>query len=79
MDRPFRTPGGQGTGIVAAVLAVGLGLLFLPGMPAALVWPYEWVVIALWWVAGILFLLRVPSVGGGADAEQRLLQARRGA
>lgn len=73
MERPFRTPGGQATGVVAAVLAIGMGVLFMPGMPAALIWPYEWVLLAVWWAVGLVFLLRVPSVAPGPDAETRLL------
>ncbi|SOD97623.1 APC family permease [Blastococcus haudaquaticus] len=76
MDRPFRAPGGQTTGVLAAVLAIGLGVLFLPGMPAALIWPYEWLVLAAWWALGLFFLLRLPSVGPGPDAEARILAAR---
>jgi basic amino acid/polyamine antiporter, APA family len=78
MERPFRAPGGTGTGVVAVVLAVGLGVLFLPGMPAALVWPYEWVLLAVWWALGLAFLRRVPSVPPGPDAETRVLAAVRG-
>lgn len=76
MARPFQAPGGQATGVVAAALALGLGVLFLPGMPAALIWPYEWVLLALWWALGLVFVLRLPSVGPGPDAEQRVLAAR---
>ncbi|RFU21694.1 APC family permease [Geodermatophilus marinus] len=76
MERPFRAPGGAATGVVAGLLALGLGTLYLPGMPAALVWPYEWVVVAAWWLLGLVFVLRVPSVDPGPDAEQRVLTAR---
>jgi basic amino acid/polyamine antiporter, APA family len=76
MSRPFRAPGGQATGVLAAALAIGLGVLFLPGMPAALIWPYEWLILAAWWGLGLLFLLRLPSVGPGPDAEARILAAR---
>jgi basic amino acid/polyamine antiporter, APA family len=76
MSRPFRAPGGEVTGVLAAVLAIGLGVLFLPGMPAALVWPSEWLILAAWWALGLLFLLRLPSVGPGPDAEARVLAAR---
>jgi APA family basic amino acid/polyamine antiporter len=75
MDRPFRAPGGVATGVAAAALSLGLGVLYLPGMPAALVWPYEWVVVGLWWLAGVLFLSRIPKVGPGPLAEEQL-QAR---
>lgn len=76
MDRPFRAPGGRATGVLAAVLALGLGAMFLPGMPAALVWPYEWLILVAWWVLGLVFLLRLPSVGPGPDGEARILAAR---
>lgn len=72
MERPFRTPGGTVTGVVAAVLALGLAVLFLPGMPASLVWPYEWVLLGLWWVAGLIFMARIPAVAAGPDAEARI-------
>ena len=75
MERPFRAPGGRATGIVAGVLSLGLGALFLPGMPAALVWPYEWVIVGLWWLLGVVFLARFPSVRPGPDAEERILAA----
>jgi APA family basic amino acid/polyamine antiporter len=80
MPRPFRAPGGTVTGVVAAGLALGLGVLFLPGMPAALVWPYEWIVLGAWWLLGAIFLVRLPAVGPGADAEDRIVTAlgRRG-
>ncbi|MQA04680.1 MAG: amino acid permease [Streptosporangiales bacterium] len=76
MPRPFRLRGGKPVGVVAALLAVGLGVLYMPGMPAALVWPYEWIIVGVWWVLGIVFVLRVPSVRGGPDAEERLLASR---
>lgn len=72
MDRPFRTPGGTPTGVTAAILAVALGVLYLPGMPAALAWPYEWVILIGWAVAGAALILRIPRVGPGPDAHDRL-------
>lgn len=75
MTRPFRAPGGTATGVVAAALALGLGVLFLPGMPAALVWPYEWVVLGAWWLLGAVFLAQLPAVGPGPNAEARILAA----
>ncbi len=80
MERPFRTPGGKATGVVAAVLATGLGVLFLPGMPAALVWPYEWAIFGGWAVVGAYLITRIPHVGSGPGAHDRMLEvaARRG-
>ena len=45
MERPFRLRAGQPLGALAAVLSLGLAVLFLPGMPAALIWPAEWVIL----------------------------------
>ncbi len=77
MDRPFRTPGGQTTGAVAVVLALGLAVLYLPGMPAALAWPYEWVIVGGWVVAGLVLGSRVPETGYGPQAHDRLVAATR--
>ncbi|GAB3485419.1 APC family permease [Nocardiopsis coralliicola] len=74
MERPFRVPAGGFVGATALVLSVGLGLLYLPGLPAALA-PPEWVMVGAWWAFGALFLLRLPKVRPGAGAEQRLIAA----
>ncbi len=80
MERPFRTPGGSATGVIAVVLASGLGVLFLPGMPAALVWPYEWIIFGGWAVAGAYLITRIPHVGPGAGSHDRMVEvaAKRG-
>ncbi len=77
MERPFRVSGGRGVGLLAAVLTLGLGVLFLPGMPAALIWPYEWLILGAWWLAGLVLVLRLPSIGAGPDAEHELVAATR--
>ncbi|ANH37907.1 putative amino acid permease YhdG [Nocardioides dokdonensis FR1436] len=77
MERPFRVSGGSGVGVAAAVLTFGLGILFMPGMPAALVWPYEWLILIVWWGAGAVLMLRLPRVGPGPDAERQLVEAVR--
>lgn len=78
MERPFRVSGGRVVGSLAAVLSLGLAVLFLPGMPAALIWPYEWVILGAWWLVGILLLLRLPRIGAGRDAEEELIAATHG-
>ncbi|MGB3827341.1 MAG: APC family permease [Ornithinimicrobium sp.] len=80
MERPFRTPGGVGTGIVAVVLATAVGVLFLPGMPAALIWPYEWIIFGGWGVAGAYLITRIPHVGPGPDSHDEMIRvaAQRG-
>jgi len=71
MDRPFRLSGGMVVGPAAALLSLGLGVLYLPGMPAALGMA-EWVIIAGWWALGVVFFVKVPHVGHGPDALQRI-------
>lgn len=77
MPRPFRVGPARTIGALAIVLSLGLGVLFLPGMPAALVWPYEWVIVGLWWAAGVALMLRLPRVPAGPQAEEHLLSTRR--
>ena len=66
--------------MVAVVLASGFAVLFLPGMPAALVWPYEWVIFGGWAVAGAVLITRVAHVGPGPRSHDRMAEAaaRRG-
>lgn len=75
MTRPFRVPAGSAVGALALVLSLGLGVLYLPGMPAALVWPSEWIIVGAWWLVGAVFLWRLPRVAPGGDAEKRLIAA----
>ncbi|MEE2042399.1 APC family permease, partial [Nocardiopsis tropica] len=75
MERPFTVPAGVPVGVTALVLSLGLFLLYLPGMPAALGWPHEWLMVALWWAAGAALLWRLPRIAPGADAERRLVEA----
>ncbi len=63
MPRPFRVAKGTLSGVAALVLSILLLLLYLPGSPAALAWPYEWL-ICLGWVAlgaGFFVWARVSS------------------
>lgn len=73
MERPFRVSSGKAVGGSAAVLSLGLAVLFLPGMPSALIWPYEWIIVGLWWTLGIVLLLRLPKVEPGPHAERELV------
>jgi amino acid transporter len=57
MPRPYRIKKGVTVGVIAAVLSFGMILLYLPGAPAALVWPYEWAIVICWSVLGIMLLL----------------------
>lgn len=79
MERPFRIGGrhhgGTAIGILSVALCSGLAILYIPGMPAGLgVAPY--VIFALWWVLGLIFMFRIPrGIQPGADAEHRLVAA----
>ncbi|WP_336344379.1 APC family permease [Halalkalicoccus ordinarius] len=53
MERPFRVPAGYATGAIALVLSALFVLLYLPGGPSALLWPYEWLMVLLWSLLGI--------------------------
>lgn len=78
MERPFRVRSGKAVGVAAAVLSLGLAVLFLPGMPSALIWPYEWIIVGLWWALGVVLLLRLPRVEPGPQAERELVAATHG-
>lgn len=79
MERPMRVGKGDKLGVVVGVGAVlstaGLLVLYLPGMPAFLdLGP--WLLFTAWWVAGIIFALRIPyGIKAGPDTEALLLAA----
>jgi hypothetical protein len=77
MERPFRIGGhghgGTAIGVLSVVLCLALISLYLPGMPAFLSAP-AWTIFGLWWLLGLVFLLRIPTgIRPGADAEHRLV------
>ena len=60
MPRPYsaarwRLAGGGSLLLSAVMLAA-----YLPGSPASLSWPYEWVIVGGWAVLGLLFYLSSP-------------------
>ena len=55
MPRPFRVAQGKLVGVLALILSIGLGCLYLPGSPAALIWPYEWLMVLGGVVIGAMF------------------------
>ncbi len=75
MERPFRVFQGRSVGVAAALLTLGLGILYLPGMPAALIWPYEWLILGAWWLAGVVLVVRLPKIPAGVHAETELIAA----
>ncbi len=81
MERPLRL-GGRGNGGVwlgylAIAVALFLVVLYIPGMPAgSQIAVQSWIVFGLWWLAGIIFLLRIPrGIKPGPKAEHEIVQA----
>ena len=54
LDRPYKVPFGYIVGSTALILSIGLGILYLPGSPSALLWPEEWAILIGWSVLGFL-------------------------
>lgn len=59
MERPFRAGKSPIFGYLALVLSFGFIALYFPGMPAALIWPYEWVMGGGWFLIGLYFFMRM--------------------
>ncbi|MCR1899589.1 APC family permease [Irregularibacter muris] len=57
MERPYRVKRGKLVGSIASLLSIGMFILYLPGAPAALQWPYEWLIILGWTLLGLVFYL----------------------
>ncbi|WP_407640134.1 APC family permease [Bacillus massiliglaciei] len=55
MARPFKAGKQNAIGWIALVLSLGFITLYMPGMPAALVWPYEWIMVGIWMLIGAYF------------------------
>ena len=54
LHRPYKINKWKTTGISAILLSVIFLAFYLPGMPAALTWPYEWLILAGWTLIGFL-------------------------
>ncbi len=54
MERPFRAPGGMWLGGFGILASIGMASLYMPGMPAALVWPQEWIMVLAWFALGAI-------------------------
>jgi amino acid transporter len=59
MERPFKAGKQNAIGWIALVLCLGFIVLYMPGMPAALIWPYEWVMVAGWILIGAYFFYQM--------------------
>ncbi|MDC3412002.1 APC family permease [Aquibacillus sp. 3ASR75-11] len=67
MNRPFKLKGGTTIGWLAACMSGGVALLYMPGMPSALIWPYEWLIVGLWTILGII-LYKVSMAKYGKES-----------
>ena len=56
LERPYAVRYWRFTGVTALLLSVAIAMLYLPFSPAALVWPYEWAIVAGWAILGIALL-----------------------
>ena len=52
MERPYKARNGTIVGWVALILSLGIAGLYMPGSPAALLWPYEWAIFIGWALLG---------------------------
>ncbi|MFV0336657.1 MAG: APC family permease [Chthoniobacterales bacterium] len=73
MNRPFRVPFGKWVGILAFVFSLGLVYLYLPGSPSALS-GYEWTIILLWSLTGLLFYLWTMKFYGKKKISERMYE-----
>lgn len=52
MPRPYKAFGGLALGWFGLLASLLMITLYLPTMPAALVWPQEWLMVIVWFVGG---------------------------
>ncbi len=55
MQRPFKLRYGMTIGYLALLMSIGLFVIYLPGSPSALLWPYEWAMVLGWILLGVIF------------------------
>lgn len=54
MLRPYKIKRWRFIGIGSIVLCFGLSMMYMPHMPSALTWPYEWAIVLIWVLLGIV-------------------------
>jgi basic amino acid/polyamine antiporter, APA family len=72
LARPYRVRHGKLVGRSALLISIGLGILYLPGSPAALLWPQEWAIVLVWAILGVVlytFSTQKKSRGQQSDSK----------
>ena len=72
MARPFRLRGGTTIGWMAMMMSVGVCVLYMPGMPSALIWPYEWIIILVWTILGVVLYKISMSKYGKSNSDSHM-------
>ena len=57
MPRPYCIRRWRFVGIGAVVMCLFMMIMYMPGLPSALIWPYEWMIVLGWAVLGLILLL----------------------
>ncbi|HRW99583.1 MAG TPA: APC family permease [Cyclobacteriaceae bacterium] len=70
--RPYKAPGGKATGYIAVVGSILILLaITVPGSPAALIWPMEWVILISLALLGVIFWVRSKKSRNATPEEER--------
>lgn len=64
MERPYIVPQGMIVGYTALFLSLAIATLYFPWSPAALIWPYEWLIVFGWMLIGAAMFWLAKKNGG---------------
>lgn len=67
MERPYKAGNSELVGWIAVGMSLFLMSLYLPGMPAALIWPAEWIIVGGWALIGAALYAWCRKAHGLAD------------
>ena len=74
MARPYFVPNGMVVGYVRSFLSLAIATLYFPWSPAALVWPYEWLIVFGWMLIGAV-MFRWPKKTAGPVRDSAVLMS----
>jgi len=74
LERPYKAPLGSFMGYAGLLACAMMIIIFMPTMPSALVWPFEWALIGGWAILGILLSFWAKSLYGNVTREWRYEQ-----